>query len=154
MLLVVCLFDFSCCGIIKRAQAVTTGNECDERLQTDSHCLLVLQNVFVVSTGKRLEAYYDVPSSNGDRIMVHPEAFTLQAGLQGHQAEPPRPQEVFRALCMTHDGHIAWVMASLSYLKYNWLGPFYTTITEPYGLEQNALGCLCRPQEKVELVKA
>ncbi|CDJ40273.1 hypothetical protein, conserved [Eimeria tenella] len=74
-----------------------------------AYALLTQENVFVVSTGKRLEAYYDVPSSNGDRIMVHPEAFTLQAGLQGHQAEPPRPQEVFRALCMTHDGHIAWV---------------------------------------------
>lgn len=86
--------------------------------------------------------------------MVHPEAFTLQAGLQGLQAEPPRPQEVFRALCMTHDGHIAWVMASLSYLKYTCLEVFYTTITEPYSLEQNALGCLRRSQEKVELVKA
>ena len=78
-----------------------------------AHCVAcyvcISQGVFVVSTGKRLEAYYDVPNSNGDRIMMHPETFTLQAGLQNLQAEAPRPQEVFRALCMTHDGHIAWV---------------------------------------------
>ncbi|CDJ47619.1 hypothetical protein, conserved [Eimeria brunetti] len=74
-----------------------------------AYALLTQENVFVVSTGKRLEAYYDVPNSNGDRIMMHPETFTLQAGLQGLHADPPRPQEVFRALCMTHDGHIAWV---------------------------------------------
>ncbi|CDI84980.1 hypothetical protein, conserved [Eimeria praecox] len=74
-----------------------------------AYALLTQENVFVVSTGKRLEAYYDVPNSNGDRIMMHPETFTLQSGLLGLKAEAPRPQEVFRALCMTHDGHIAWV---------------------------------------------
>ncbi|CDJ27423.1 uncharacterized protein EMH_0008690 [Eimeria mitis] len=74
-----------------------------------AYALLTQENVFVVSTGKRLEAYYDAPNSNGDRIMMHPETFTLQSGLQGLDAEAVRPQEVFRALCMTHDGHIAWV---------------------------------------------
>ncbi|XP_026192280.1 uncharacterized protein LOC34618891 [Cyclospora cayetanensis] len=74
-----------------------------------AYALLTQEEVFVVSTGKRLEAYYDVPGSNGQKIMVHPEAFTLKEGLQNLGAEAPRSQEVFRALCMTHDGHIAWV---------------------------------------------
>lgn len=74
-----------------------------------AYALLTQEEVFVVSTGKRLEAYYDVPGSNGERIMMHPGAFELQEGLKGLDAEAPRPQEVFRALCMTHDGHIAWV---------------------------------------------
>lgn len=62
-----------------------------------------------MSTGKRLEAYYDVPDSNGEKIMMHPEVFELQTGLKGLAAEPVRQREVLRALCMTHDGHIAWV---------------------------------------------
>lgn len=74
-----------------------------------AYALLTEEEVFVVSTGKRLEAYYDVPGSNGEKIMMHPEAFDLTAGLEGFQGEAVRSNEVFRALCMTHDGHIAWV---------------------------------------------
>ncbi|KAL8425694.1 hypothetical protein Efla_003072 [Eimeria flavescens] len=74
-----------------------------------AYALLTSEEVFVVSTGKRLQAYYDKPDSNKEKIQVHPEAFDLYSGLRGLAAEPPRPREVFRALCMTHDGHIAWV---------------------------------------------
>ncbi|KAL8427791.1 hypothetical protein ACSSS7_007526 [Eimeria intestinalis] len=55
------------------------------------------------------EAYYDKPGGNKELIEMHPESFDLQSGLKNLKAEPPKPHEVFRALCMTHDGHIAWV---------------------------------------------
>ncbi|KAL8441443.1 hypothetical protein Emag_007163 [Eimeria magna] len=74
-----------------------------------AYALLTAEEVFVVSTGKRLQAYYDRAGGNREKIEMHPESFDLQSGLKGLKAEPPKPHEVFRALCMTHDGNIAWV---------------------------------------------
>lgn len=74
-----------------------------------AYALITQEEVFIVSAGKRLEAYYDAPGHNGDKIMKHPETFDLHTGLQSIETEAPRRRELFRSLCMTHDGHIAWV---------------------------------------------
>ncbi|KAL8451557.1 hypothetical protein Emed_002006 [Eimeria media] len=74
-----------------------------------AYALLTAEEVFVVSTGKRLQAYYDRPGGNKEKIEMHPESFDLQSGLKNLKADPPKQHEVFRALCMTHDGNIAWV---------------------------------------------
>ncbi|KYK63729.1 putative transmembrane protein [Toxoplasma gondii TgCatPRC2] len=73
-----------------------------------AYALLTKEEVFVVSSGDHLEAYYDKPGSNSQQIMMHPEKFDITNELANEVRFPQRPEEVIRALCMSSDGHIVW----------------------------------------------
>ncbi|CBZ53428.1 conserved hypothetical protein [Neospora caninum Liverpool] len=73
-----------------------------------AYALLTKEEIFVVSSGDHLEAYYDKPGSNSQQIMMHPEKFDITNELANEVRYPQRPEEVIRALCMSSDGHIVW----------------------------------------------
>ncbi|PFH38594.1 hypothetical protein BESB_009360 [Besnoitia besnoiti] len=73
-----------------------------------AYALLTKEEIFVVSSGDHLEAYYDKPGTNGEQVMMHPEKFDITNELASEIRYPQRPEEVIRALCMSSDGHIVW----------------------------------------------
>ncbi|KAF8821770.1 hypothetical protein IE077_001602 [Cardiosporidium cionae] len=78
----------------------------NELLQDKFHgaySILTKEGIFIVSTVSRMEAYNDVPGSNGEKIMKNPIFYSLTDDIPS-----AKPNEAIRSLCMTHDGFLAW----------------------------------------------